>query len=150
MWGSYYLLEEALILRQKKKKHLWSKLSPTYLQSNNSEAAGSSRSFWKVFSKTKGTGTSSKSVTSSVRGRLTTYSFSPFSISVCFPPHCYCPEITLPNTTIIYISVSSWRRKWQPTPVFLPGKSPWPEEFGWLQSMGLQRIGHNWATKHST
>ena len=21
-----------------------------------------------------------------------------------------------------------WRRKWQPTPVFLPGESPWPEE----------------------
>ena len=98
-------------------------MSPTYVQSNNSEAAGSSRSFWKLFSKTKGTDTSSKSVTSSVRGHLTTYSFSPFSISVCFPPHCYCPEITLPNKTIIYISVSSWRRKWQPTPVFLPGES---------------------------
>ena len=23
-----------------------------------------------------------------------------------------------------------WRRKWQPTPVFLPGKSPWTEEPG--------------------
>ena len=38
------------------------------------------------------------------------YLFSPFSISVCFPPHCYCPEITLPNKTIICISVSGWRR----------------------------------------
>jgi len=27
---------------------------------------------------------------------------------------------------------------WQPTPVFLPGESP----------MGLQRLGHNWATKY--
>ena len=25
-----------------------------------------------------------------------------------------------------------WRRKWQPTPVFLPGESPWTEEAGGL------------------
>ena len=31
-----------------------------------------------------------------------------------------------------------WRRKWQPIPVFLPGQSPWTEEPGGLQSMGLQ------------
>ena len=31
-----------------------------------------------------------------------------------------------------------WRRKWQPTPVFLPGKIPWMEEPGRLQSMGSQ------------
>ena len=41
-----------------------------------------------------------------------------------------------------------WRRAWQPTPVFLPGESPWRQEPGGLQSMGLQRVGHNWATKH--
>ena len=41
------------------------------------------------------------------------------------------------------------RRKWQPTPVFLPGESPWTEEPGGLQSAGLQRVGHNWVTKHS-
>ena len=29
-----------------------------------------------------------------------------------------------------------WRRKWQPTPVFLPGESPWTEEPGGLQSWG--------------
>ena len=28
-----------------------------------------------------------------------------------------------------------WRRKWQPIPVFLPGKIPWTEEPGRLQSM---------------
>ena len=32
--------------------------------------------------------------------------------------------------------------------VFLPGKSPWTEEPGGLQSMGSQRAGH-WATKHT-
>jgi len=35
-----------------------------------------------------------------------------------------------------------WRRAWQPTPVFLPGESPWTEEPGGLQSMGSQ-VGHN-------
>ena len=29
------------------------------------------------------------------------------------------------------------------TPVFLPGESPWKEEPGYLQSMGLQRVGHD-------
>ena len=28
------------------------------------------------------------------------------------------------------------RRVWQPTPVFLPGESPWAEEPGGIQSMG--------------
>ena len=36
------------------------------------------------------------------------------------------------------------RRKWQPTPVFLPGKSPWVEEPVGLWSMGSQRVRHKW------
>ena len=32
----------------------------------------------------------------------------------------------------------SWRRKSHPTPVFLPGESPWTEEPGGLLSMVLQ------------
>ena len=43
-----------------------------------------------------------------------------------------------------------WRRAWQPTPVFLPGKSPWTKEPGKLQFMGLERVRHDYATKHST
>ena len=38
---------------------------------------------------------------------------------------------------------SPWRRAWQPTPVFLPGESPWTEEPGRLQPMGFQRVGHD-------
>ena len=34
----------------------------------------------------------------------------------------------------------------QPNPLFLPGEIPWTEEPGRLQSMGLQRVGHDWAT----
>ena len=32
--------------------------------------------------------------------------------------------------------------------IFLPGASPRTEETDGLQSMGSQRIGHNWVTKH--
>ena len=34
------------------------------------------------------------------------------------------------------------RRAWQPTPVFLPGESPWTGKTGMLQSMGSQKVGH--------
>ena len=34
----------------------------------------------------------------------------------------------------------TWRRPWQPTPVFLPRESPWTEVPG---SMGSQRVGHD-------
>ena len=36
------------------------------------------------------------------------------------------------------------------TPVFLPREPPWTEEPGRQQSMGLQRVGHDCATKHNT
>ena len=38
-----------------------------------------------------------------------------------------------------------WRRNWQPTPVLLPEKIPWTLEPGRLQSIGSQRVGHDWA-----
>ena len=41
-----------------------------------------------------------------------------------------------------------WRRKWLPTPVFLPGKSHRQRSLlGYIQSMGLQRVGREWVTK---
>ena len=36
-----------------------------------------------------------------------------------------------------------WKRKWQLTPIFLPGGLPWTEEPGRLQSMGSRRVGRN-------
>ena len=36
-----------------------------------------------------------------------------------------------------------WGRAWQPTPVFLPGESPWTEEPGGLQFFESQRVGHD-------
>ena len=47
-------------------------------------------------------------------------------------------------------SMCHWGKSWQPTPVFLPVESPRAEKPGRLQSMGLQRVGHDWTTKHST
>ena len=45
---------------------------------------------------------------------------------------------------------SPWRRKWQFTPVLLPGKShEWMEEPGRLQSMGSQKVKHNLVTSLS-
>ena len=40
-----------------------------------------------------------------------------------------------------------WRRAWQPTPAFLPGKSHGQRNLaGYTQSMGSQRVRHDWAT----
>jgi len=40
-------------------------------------------------------------------------------------------------------------RKWQPTPIFLPEKFHGQEEHRHLQSMVLQRVGHDRATEHT-
>ena len=49
----------------------------------------------------------------------------------------------------------SLRRTWQPTPVFLPGESPWTEEPGGQRSLVVyhlfirsQRVKLDWATQH--
>ena len=39
-----------------------------------------------------------------------------------------------------WVRKTPWKRKWQPTLVFLPGKFPWTEEPGGLQSMWSQRV----------
>ena len=45
-------------------------------------------------------------------------------------------EDPLEEGTATHSSILAWR-------------IPWTEEPGGLQSMGSQRIGHDWATKHS-
>ena len=47
------------------------------------------------------------------------------------------------NNLLCMLLHAKWRRKWQPTPVFLPGESLWTEEPGGLQSKGLQTVGHD-------
>ena len=41
-------------------------------------------------------------------------------------------------TSLSLFTFLHWMRKWQPTPVFLPGESQ-----GWLPSMGSHRVGHD-------
>ena len=48
----------------------------------------------------------------------------------------------------LWVRKIPWKRAWQPSPVFLPGESPWTEEPGELQSMELQ--SWTWLKKLST
>ena len=40
-----------------------------------------------------------------------------------------------------------WRRKWQPTSSILAWEIPWTEEPSGLQSIGSQRVRHDWVTE---
>ena len=48
-------------------------------------------------------------------------------------------------TSLSLFTFMRWRRKWQPTPVFLLGESQGPGEPGGLPSMGSHRVGHYWS-----
>ena len=48
-------------------------------------------------------------------------------------------------TSLSLFTFMHWRRKWQPTPVFLPGESQGRGEPGGLPSMGSHRVGHDWS-----
>ena len=48
-----------------------------------------------------------------------------------------------------WVTKIPWRRKWQPTPIFLL-KIPWTEDLGGLQSIGSQKCWNNLATKQHT
>ena len=48
-------------------------------------------------------------------------------------------------TSLSLFTFMHWRRKWQPTPVFLPGEIPGTGKPGGLLSMGLHRVGHDWS-----
>ena len=47
--------------------------------------------------------------------------------------------------SLYFFTFMHWRRKWQPTAVFLPGESQGPGEPGGLPSMGSHRVGHDWS-----
>ena len=48
-------------------------------------------------------------------------------------------------TSLSLFTFLHWRRKWQPTPVFLPGEFPGTGEPGGLPSMESHRVGHDWS-----
>ena len=45
-------------------------------------------------------------------------------------------------TSLSLFTFLHWRRKWQPTPVYLPGESQ-GQELGGPLSMGSHRVGHD-------
>ena len=53
-------------------------------------------------------------------------------------------------TSLTLFTFMHWRRKWQPTPVFLPGESQgWGSLVGY-SPWGCQRVGHDWVTNTHT
>ena len=56
----------------------------------------------------------------------------------------YIPQYLL--VVKLFKAEINWRREWQPTPI-LRLENPWTEEPGGLQSMGLQRVGHDRASE---
>ena len=46
-------------------------------------------------------------------------------------------------TSLWFFTFMHWRRKWKPTPVFLPGESQGRGEPGGLPSMGSHRVEHD-------
>ena len=49
------------------------------------------------------------------------------------------------GTSLSLFIFMHWRRKWQPTPVFLPGESQGRGVPGGLMSMGSHIVGHDWS-----
>ena len=49
----------------------------------------------------------------------------------------------------VWVRKIPWSRKWQLVLVFLAWEIPWTEDPGGLQSMGLQKVGHDCACMHA-
>ena len=47
-----------------------------------------------------------------------------------------------------WIGKIPWRRKWEPTPVFLPGEFHGQRSLVGHSPWGRKRVRHNWATEH--
>ena len=61
-----------------------------------------------------------------------------FHIHRCCISLCYFPGVP---------RYHNWRREWQPTPGFLPGKSHGQRTLeGWATVHGSQRVGRDWVT----
>ena len=86
-------------------------------------------------------------------------SFSCFE-SLWFPPFAFIQEKTLILRALVTtLELSSWlsgkvrkiplRKKWQPTPVFLPRKFHGQRNLAVYSPQGWQRVGHDWAHRYS-
>ena len=57
------------------------------------------------------------------------------------------PPANVADAGLILGRGDPWRRKWQPTPVFLPGKFHGQRSLASYSSSGPKRVRHDWATK---
>jgi len=66
-------------------------------------------------------------------------------IFICgFPPMCLqCRR----HRFDLWVRKIPWRRKWQPTPVFLPGKSHRQRSLVGYSPWGHKRVGHSLTAK---
>ena len=53
-------------------------------------------------------------------------------------------------TSLSLFTFMHWRRKWQPTPVFLPGESQGQRSLVGCHLMGSHRVRHNWSNLAAT
>ena len=68
-----------------------------------------------------------------------------------WPPSLPPSELIFPQYVLIYLFIYFFGctgKKWQPTPVFLPGKFHGQRRL-MGQFMGSQRVRHNWAAEHT-
>ena len=60
-------------------------------------------------------------------------------------PTCQCRRLRFDS----WVGKIPWRRKWQPTPVFLPGGSHGQRSLAGYTVHGVTRVGHDLATEHT-
>ena len=53
------------------------------------------------------------------------------------------------DMSYLWVRKIPWSRKWQPTPVLLPGKFHGQKNLADYRSMGSLRVRHDWVTKHT-
>ena len=92
------------------------------------------------------------------KSRNTTTKLLPQWIShpfVCMPLPTGFPDQTVKSLPAVretwidpWVGKIPWRRKWQPTPVFLPGESHGLRSLVGYSPRG-RRVGHNWVTSLS-
>ena len=68
---------------------------------------------------------------------------------VCYDSWGHKESDTTERLNWTELKIGEWRRQWHPHSSPLAWKIPWMEEPGGLQSMGLLRVGHDWATSIS-
>ena len=75
--------------------------------------------------------------------------FPVFVHSVPFPIHplSQSPHVCIHNIYTCYVYIHT-KKEMATHSSILAWRIPWTEELGGLQSLGSQKVGHDWATKH--